>query len=84
MVLALYEQLTTCNFHVFNWTFLVGFRLFASDYVLQMFWWNNLASRATVLETAGMFVRETNKSSLLGAKFPMKKKSSMYVLTHYK
>lgn len=35
-----------------------------------------------VLETAGMFVRQTNKSSSVGAKFPMKKIT--HVVTHYK
>lgn len=45
------------------------------------FMWNILASQATVLETAGMFVRENNKSSFVRAKFPMQKIT--HVVAHY-
>ena len=52
-------------------------------YVLTVVYLKHLASQANVLETAGMFARENNKSSLVRAKFPIEKKNT-HVVAHYK
>lgn len=83
MILIFYmHKLTNVHFQFSSFTFLVGVLSLSSGYVLIMFLWNNLASQATVLKAAGMFVRENNKSSLAGAMFPMKKLPMKLLITN--